>query len=76
MIWSPEKTGDGHLVRSCKILSEPYKKMHRLTRFYDRILQDKHSFHKNLTPQPFTLQDSYKKNIRLKIFSQAKFICV
>ena len=45
----PECTGDGYLVRSCKILSESYKRMHCLTRFSDRFLQDKHSFYKILT---------------------------
>ena len=39
----PGTTPNGYLVRSYKILTESYKRMHRLTRFSDRILQDKHS---------------------------------
>ena len=45
----PGTIPNGYLVRSYKILTESYKRMHRLTRFSDRILQDKHSSYKNLT---------------------------
>ena len=60
LISLPEWTGDGYLAKSCKILSESYKRMDHLTRISEKISKDKQSSNKMLIRSELVLYDSYK----------------